>query len=63
MFNNIKKACQKDCSSDCETTQVDPCIDCRRSRIWKEKDFEMMEVIQLVTSRGSEDMISTKFDQ
>ena len=62
MFDNVKKACQRDCSFDCETTEIGPiCIDCHRSGIWKEKDLKMMEVIQLVTTRGSPDMISTNF--
>ena len=67
MFDNVKKACQKPCSSDCENTQIGPiyCIDCYRSKMWKEKDLKMTEVIQLVTTpdSGSPDIISTNFDQ
>ena len=66
MFDNVKKACQRPCSYDCEPTKIGPiCIDCHRGRIWKGKDLKMMEVVQLNTELSitseSPGIINTNF--
>ena len=66
VFDNVKKACQRACLFDCETTQIGPiCIDCHRRRIWKGKDLKMMEVVQLNTELNitseSPGIINTNF--
>ena len=66
VFDNVKKACQRACLFDCETTQIGPiCIDCHRGRIWKGKDLKMVEVVQLNTELNitseSPGIINTNF--